>query len=80
MCVSLMITAPKGLKFANKYAYSSSEDFLRTSILGYSPERFNTHRIEEGPDCGYWWPCSDIEPRIKAFDQLIADYEKLCVQ
>lgn len=29
-----------------------------------------------GEPYGYWWPTTDVDSRLKAFDKLINDYEK----
>ena len=45
-----------------------------TDITQYIPE-FNAKFLNGDPFQVYWWPITDTESRIKAFDKLIKLYE-----
>lgn len=45
-----------------------------SDLIYYIPE-FNVNFLEGNLESAYWWPITDTESRIKAFDKLIKIYE-----
>ena len=75
MCYSFSRTIPT--IFMKKAPFNLPAEVIRHYISEYYPEYFNTKVIDDPCSCDYefWWPTSNKESRLKAFDKLIQVYE-----
>lgn len=64
MCGSIAVA------FENLHDVRLSYLDLPKIIEGFNPEYLG------GENTGFWWPPSEVEVRLKAFDKLIWDYEQ----
>ena len=59
-----------------KKAINRNIDCVPNKLINKNIPEFNTKFLEATtPDKPFWWPVSEHEPRIKAFDKLIELYK-----